>query len=145
MAQSNEVRFATLRVFILEDSPVFLGALVRLLGTLSWIQVVGTASDGRAGLARAESLRPEVVLFGLDPPGRSGYELLSLLRTRLPETQLIALSLFGEESERSAAMAAGAHFFVSKQVLLDELIPRLRRFAGWQGDAPLAKGSSLLA
>jgi CheY-like chemotaxis protein len=53
---------------------------------------VRSAEDGLTALFEIREQRPDIILSDLNMPGMSGYEFLKLVRLRLPEIPLIAMS-----------------------------------------------------
>src|SRR6185437_1194408 len=78
------------RMLIVEDEP----AIRTLLGEIfeSKGHTVSTAADGFAALEEIRKEVPDVLLSDLNMPGMSGFELLSVVRRRLPEIYVVAIS-----------------------------------------------------
>lgn len=118
-------------VLLVDDNPTFLRVLTRFLlqQYQDEVRVVGTASCGMAALARAQELRPRVILLDLAMPGLPGLNTIPRLRTMLPDVGIIALTLLDPNGYREAALAAGANEFVAKATLATDLLPAIRRVA----------------
>lgn len=118
-------------VLLVDDNLTFLGILRRFLEEdhQNEVMVIGTAGCGAEGLALARSLRPHMILLDLRMPGLSGLETIPLLRSMLPGVGIIALTLWGANGYREAALAAGADDFVSKFAVNTDLLPAIRRVA----------------
>jgi two-component system nitrate/nitrite response regulator NarL len=114
---------------LVDDHEVFLQTAVDYLERHPELIVVGTALSGEEALARAQDLQPDVILVDLDMPGLNGLETISRLRIILPRTTFIVLTLLDVSSYRSAALAAGAHDFISKSTLSRDLLPGIHRAA----------------
>jgi DNA-binding NarL/FixJ family response regulator len=116
-------------ILLVDDNAGFLRILTNFLERLSQgeIVIVGTALGGREGLAKADALRPRVVIIDLAMPDLHGLAAIPQLRTILPEAGIIALSLLDSSSYREEALAVGANEFVSKARLDTDLIPAIRR------------------
>jgi CheY-like chemotaxis protein len=73
-----------------------------------------------------------VVLLDIGLPGMDGYELVRLLRQRpqLRGTLMVALTGFGQESDRERALQAGFDEQLTKPVDLDTVHAVLRRRLG---------------
>src|SRR3989338_832702 len=65
---------ALIKVLLIDDSPIALTILGRILSTAPDIQVVGTAKDGKEGLALVQKLKPNVICVDLHMPVMDGYE-----------------------------------------------------------------------
>src|SRR5687767_12587755 len=68
-------------------------------------EVIGEASDGRAGVELAASMKPEVVLLDLDMPAMGGLEALPLVREASPDSKVIVLSSFRRDDYEQAVRA----------------------------------------
>ena len=121
----------TLSVLLVDDNPFFLRILNDFLSDQGegGVKVLGTVVGGREALAQAERLRPEVIVVDLKMPDCPGLQLLPKLRTALPGTILIALSLLDPDEYREETLAAGADAFVSKVSLERDLIPAIQELA----------------
>ena len=68
-----------LRVLIVDDEPLARRRAAAMLAQIAGVEVVGTADDCDTGLALIRELVPDVVLLDIKMPGRSGFDMLSLL------------------------------------------------------------------
>ena len=82
---------------------------------------VRTAADGPSALALAAAFHPQVALLDLGLPVMDGYELSERLRALSPPILTVAVTGYGQETDRTRSTAAGfaAHFV--KPVELEEL------------------------
>ena len=103
------------RVLIVDDSDS-MRLLVRL--TLEMdpsLEVVGEAADGRAGLARAEELDPDLIVMDLSMPVMDGIEATRRIKEKRPEVGIVAFSAATEEAVIGKALAAGARTSIDKE------------------------------
>lgn len=110
-----------LRVMLVEDLPDVAEAMQMVLEL--WGHEVQVASDGPAAIELAPGYAPHVMLLDIGLPGMSGYELAQHLR-QLPEFErvvLIALTGYGQASDRERALAAGFDHHLVKGESLDAL------------------------
>jgi DNA-binding NarL/FixJ family response regulator len=112
---------------LVDDNPTFLRILSRYLQQYDEVTVVGTAGGVEEAVAKAEHLRPQLILLDLAMPGVSGLDAIPRLRRTLPEVSIIALTLLETDGYRQAALRAGANEFVPKAVMSAELLPAIRR------------------
>jgi DNA-binding NarL/FixJ family response regulator len=89
--------------------------------------VVGEAADASELESQACALKPDLVLFEWELPGRPPGAVLSELRTVAPRPRIVVLSQ-RSESEK-VALASGADAFVSKAKEPDALLTVLRSMA----------------
>jgi two-component system KDP operon response regulator KdpE len=83
------------------------------------------ASSGQEGLSDAVTQKPDVIILDLGLPDIDGVEVVRLLRewARIP---IIILSVRGSESDKIAALDAGADDYLTKPFGVGELLARLR-------------------
>jgi CheY-like chemotaxis protein len=108
-------------VLVVDDTRDSAFILSRLLGILG--QRVITANSGESALDAARRERPDVVISDIAMPTMDGYELARRLRreTGLERVILVALTGFGQDSDRSRAYEAGFDHHVVKPVSLETL------------------------
>jgi len=128
------------RVLVVDDEPQILRALQTTLRGAGY--EVDTAAAGEEALTKAATWMPEAVILDLVLPDRSGVEVCRELRA-WSKAPILILSAVGEESEKVAALDAGADDYVTKPFGLDELLARLRaalRRAGPSGEPTIEIG-----
>ena len=111
-----------IRVLLVDDQGLFREALATLLGLHSQLEIVGEAADGEAGVALAQTLRPDVVLMDLRMPGMSGVEATRRLRSLVPEARVLVLTTFEDDDEVLAAIEAGAAGYMLKASPAEKLV-----------------------
>jgi two-component system KDP operon response regulator KdpE len=122
------------RVLVVDDEQQILRALRTSLRAAGY--EVDTAETAEEALAAAAMRPPEAVILDLVLPDGSGTDVARELRT-WSSAPVIVLSAVGDESEKVAALDAGADDYVTKPVGIDELLARLRaqlRRAGPTGE-----------
>ena len=78
-----------IKVVLVEDSPVALNILHRLLDEAPEIEVVGTATEGREALGVIASTQPDVICTDLQMPGMDGLEFTKALMGDCPRPVLV--------------------------------------------------------
>ena len=93
------------------------------------LDVLGALHRGEETLAQAPKLQPQAILIdpGLSRPG--GLETIPRLRSMLPETSIIVLSLDDSTAYCQAMLSVGADDCVCKSKLVTDLLPAIRRAA----------------
>jgi two-component system KDP operon response regulator KdpE len=121
------------RVLVVDDEPSILRALRINLSAREYD--VSTAVDGTSGLAAVARDRPDVIILDLGLPDMDGTEVIHGVRgwTSIP---IIVLSAWGQESQKVAALDAGADDYVTKPFGMDELLARLRAAVRRAAPAP---------
>jgi CheY-like chemotaxis protein len=103
-----------LRVLVVDDSvdtALSFAMLLKESGHDVW-----TAHDGTAAMRAALDYRPDVVLLDIGLPGLNGYEVAKWIRQQpgLPGVVLVALTGYGQESDRQASGNAGFNYHLVK-------------------------------
>jgi signal transduction histidine kinase len=117
-----------LRVLVVDDNmdaAALIGDLLRILGHDPVI-----AHDGPGALAVADRDRPELAILDIGLPGMDGYELARQLRERpgLAEVPVVALTGYGQASDRDRTRAAGFVEHLVKPIDLQRLHELVGRF-----------------
>jgi PAS domain S-box-containing protein len=114
-------KVAPQRILVVDDNhdaAESLGILLRRAGH----QVV-LANEGESALRAATKLRPSVVLLDLGLPGMNGLELCRRLRQQgLQDTLMVAVTGYGQESDRTRTREAGFDSHLVKPVAFDQLV-----------------------
>jgi two-component system, OmpR family, KDP operon response regulator KdpE len=111
------------RILVVDDEPQILRALRASLRGAGYD--VETAETAEAALTAAAIGAPDAVILDLVLPDGRGTDVCRELRT-WSSVPVIILSVVGEESEKVAALDAGADDYVTKPFGIDELLARLR-------------------
>ncbi|MEV5162878.1 response regulator transcription factor [Streptomyces sp. NPDC053728] len=115
-----------IKVLLVDDHQVVRRGLRTFLEVQDDIEVVGEASDGAEGVARAEELRPDVVLMDIKMPGTDGIEALRRLRELENPARVLIVTSFTEQRTVVPALRAGASGYVYKDVDPDALAGAIR-------------------
>jgi PAS domain S-box-containing protein len=110
------------RILVVDDKRSNAQSLELLLQTLG--QEVFTAFDGQEALEMAQRHHPDVVLLDIGLPILDGYEVARRCRAH-PELQtmtLVAMTGYGQESDRQRSQEAGFNAHLVKPVNLDGLL-----------------------
>lgn len=115
------------RVLVVDDNRDSADSLSLLLRSEGY--VVDTAYDGAEAIRLADANRPQVVLLDIQMPRLSGYDIVRELRRyeRAPRPHLIAVSAWGQESDKLAARQAGFDQHLTKPVDPAQLIELLAK------------------
>jgi DNA-binding NarL/FixJ family response regulator len=114
-------------VFIVDDHPVFREGLVRIINQEQDLVVCGDAADAREALRLAESLKPDLVIIDISLEGTNGIDLAKTLRSRLPRSRLLVVSMHPESLYGERALRAGVHGYVMKRESGSGLLAAIRR------------------
>ncbi|MFJ7153072.1 response regulator [Streptomyces sp. NPDC100445] len=115
-----------IKVLLVDDHQVVRRGLRTFLEVQDDIEVVGEAADGAEGVARAEELRPDVVLMDVKMPGTDGIEALRRLRDLDNPARVLVVTSFTEQRTVVPALRAGAAGYLYKDVDPDALAGAIR-------------------
>ena len=101
-----------------------LGAIAKLLATE--YTIVGQVHDGRALLAAAEELEPDIVVLDISMPHLNGLEAGRQIKHRLPRVKLIFMTMNEDSDLAAEAHRMGASAYVLKHSAVSELTTAIR-------------------
>lgn len=113
---------ATITVMVVEDDPAFLNRFCGIVAQsqeLSLLAAVGDLASARNAIARQA---PDVLLTDLGLPDGSGVELIRETAARHPATDIMVISVFGDEEHVLASIEAGATGYMLKDSLPEEFV-----------------------
>ena len=105
---------SAIRVLLVDDHKLFRAGIRSLLQTISDIEVVGEASDGREALRLIDAHHPDVVLMDVMMPGLNGLDATARVARTCPLTRVIILSMNAGEDSVLQALRAGAAGYLVK-------------------------------
>jgi DNA-binding NarL/FixJ family response regulator len=91
------------------------------------VQVIGEASDSQSAMQMAQAYHPNVIIIEVAPAILGCFSAIRSLHEQMPETKIIALSLYDDETTRSLARLAGASDFVAKSSGPQALLRAIRK------------------
>ena len=115
------------RVLIVDDVADTRENVRRLLQFESDIEVVGAARTAQEGIQLTSELDPDVILMDINMPDMDGITATETIRQRSPLSQVVILSVQGDQNYMRRAMLAGARDFLTKPPMGDDLISAVRR------------------
>jgi DNA-binding NarL/FixJ family response regulator len=131
-------RLVTIRVIVADDQELVRTGLTMILDAQPGIEVIGEAADGRAAVALARELRPDVCLFDIRMPGTDGIEATRQLAGPDVDDPLavIVITTFDLDEDVHGALKAGARGFLLKDAGPALLVQAIHAAAN--GDALIA-------
>ncbi len=108
------------RILVVDDESDIRDVMASLLTEAGY--EVSTAVHGLDALRQMRSTIPEVIISDLNMPEMSGFEFLSVVRRRFPETAVVAISGAYESGEHVPGGIIADAFHAKGQIRLDELL-----------------------
>ncbi|MDP9827162.1 response regulator [Kineosporia succinea] len=125
-----------IRILVADDHPIVRAGLAGLLDVEPDMEVVGEAGDGHEAVARATTLRPDVVLMDLRMPGLDGVGATRAITAGLQGTRVLVLTTYDTDDDIVHAVEAGATGYLLKDVPRPVLVDAVRAAA--RGETVLA-------
>jgi DNA-binding NarL/FixJ family response regulator len=113
------------RLLLADDHPLFLEGVRRLLENK--YDVVGTVTDGKALIAAAQSLQPDIIVVDISMPEMNGLAAAQIIRKMVPSAKFIVLSVHSDQAYAREAFRAGVKGFVSKRAAAAELLTAIKQ------------------
>lgn len=133
-----------LQVLVADDHAIIRDAFRKILSDLPDFELGGEAANGTDALQQVRARAWDLVILDMSMPGRSGLELIKLMRGERPRLPILVFSMHPEEQYAVRAIRAGAAGYLSKESDSDLLLPAMRKVAAG-GAYVSAKVAELLA
>jgi CheY-like chemotaxis protein/two-component sensor histidine kinase len=115
-----------IRVLIADDHTVVRRGISTLLYQQSDMEVLGEASDGEEAVHLARQIVPDVILMDISMPNMDGLEATRIIHSEFPHIRVIGLSMYDEDEQAKAMLAAGASTYLSKSGNTNDLLIAIR-------------------
>ena len=122
-----------IRTLVVDDNPVAMKAICSVVDTTEALDLVGTAGNGVEALAQMQTLHPQLILMDFIMPRMSGLEATVRLRQRFPTVRVVIVTDHQDKNVRHFCLEIGAHGFVAKAQLAQELDGQITRLFGAPG------------
>jgi DNA-binding NtrC family response regulator len=117
-------------ILIVDDEPIIRDTLAEYLGQEGF--AVTACGTGEEALARAGARRFDVALCDVQLPDLDGIELLQRLLQISPDTFVLLITAYATVENAVEAFQRGAHDYLMKPILLDEVLGKIRRLLGYR-------------
>jgi DNA-binding NarL/FixJ family response regulator len=120
------------RLLIADDHGVVRQGLHMFLALDPELEIVGEATTGEEAIELARQLHPQVVLMDLLMPGMGGVAATGVIRSEMPDVEVIALTSVLDDAAVTGAIRAGAIGYLLKNTEADELRHAVKAAAAGQ-------------
>jgi DNA-binding NarL/FixJ family response regulator len=107
------------RVLLADDHTLLLGAFEKLLAGVC--EIVGQVTDGRALVAAADALKPDLILLDISMPLLNGLEAGRQIKQKLRHVKLVFLTMNEDSDLAAEAFRSGASAYLLKRSAASEL------------------------
>jgi len=116
-------------VLIADDHPIVRKGLRQVIESDPQLKIVDEVGDGDSALDRIEQLQPDVAVLDLDMPGKGGFDVVREMRRSRFATEVIVVTMHGEEDLFDEAMDLGVKGYVLKDTAVTDIIAGIKSVA----------------
>ena len=120
----------SVRIVLADDHAIVREGLKRIVGDVADFTVAGEAADGTEVMQRVRAHDFDVLVLDLSMPGRSGMELIKLVKAEQPKLRILVLSMHQETQYAVRAIKSGASGYLTKESAPAQLEQAIRKIAG---------------
>jgi two-component system, NarL family, response regulator len=131
-----------IRVLVVDDHPLMLEGVLRILEKEPDLSAVAAAATGEEAIRKFRAHRPHVTVMDLELGGMSGVDTIMAIRAETPTARFVVLTMYSGQDDVFRALDAGASAYVLKDAIPDELVRTIRSVH--QGERPLSPEISAL-
>ncbi len=102
-----------MRILVVDDHALFRDGITSLLEA-SGFEIIGQAENGSQAIEAAMTLKPDLVLMDVSMPGMSGLDALYEIKNRMPEMQVVMLTVSDDDTDLMKAIQRGANGYLLK-------------------------------
>jgi DNA-binding NarL/FixJ family response regulator len=117
------------RIVIADDHAIVREGLKRIVAEDSELDVVDEAADGTQVMRIVREREFEVLVLDLSMPGRSGMELIKLVKAERPKLRILVLSMHQELQYAVRAIKSGASGYLTKESAPAQLVQAIHKIA----------------
>lgn len=117
------------RIVIADDHAIVREGLKRIVGDAPDLEVVDEASDGNEVMRIVRARDFDVLVLDLSMPGRSGMELIKLVKSEKPRLRILVLSMHQELQYAVRAIKSGASGYLTKESAPAQLVQAIHKIA----------------
>jgi DNA-binding NarL/FixJ family response regulator len=116
-------------ILVVDDHAIIRDGLKKILNDTDDLIVAGEAANGNVALEKVVARDWGMVILDISMPGRSGLELLRLIKAERPKLPILIFSMHHEEQYAVRAIRAGAAGYLSKDSDSELILPAIRKVA----------------
>jgi len=118
-----------IRLVIADDHAIVREGLKRIVAEAPGLQVEAEAADGNEVMKLVRERNFDVLVLDLSMPGRSGMELIKLVKSEKPKLRILILSMHQEMQYAVRAIKSGASGYLTKESAPAQLVQAIHKIA----------------
>ena len=123
-------------VMVVEDDPAFLTRFCKIVSSDAELELFAAVADLASARQAMRTAVPDVLLIDLGLPDGSGIDLIGETARRRPETDIMVITVFGDEDHVLASIEAGATGYILKDSLPVEFVYLIKQLRA--GGSPIS-------
>ncbi len=127
MTSKSDFSRDEIKVFIVEDHPIFRSGLAQLIENESGMGVCGESEEHLDALNRIKKIKPDLVIVDLSLKDSSGMELIKDLKLYMPDVKILTISMHDENIYAERVLRSGAKGYIMKQEAPETIITAIRQ------------------
>lgn len=127
---------AEIKVTIVEDNDKIRNGLLMLINGSEGYRCISQYSSGEAALKAIPVDKPDVVLMDINLPGMSGIQCVEKLKQKLPDLQIMMITVYEEDEQIFQSILAGASGYILKRTPPAELLEAIKELH--EGGSPMS-------
>lgn len=116
-------------ILLVDDHEIVRQGLKTVLAQDSRLRIVGEATTAKAAVSTAVTSKPDVVLLDIRLPDGSGVDACVDILEHCQSTRVLFLTSYADDDTVLAAIMAGAHGYLVKEIGIDTLVDSIKRVA----------------
>lgn len=117
---------SSVRVVLIDDHPVVRAGVGEILARAKDLRIIGEGASVAESLTLARSLKPDLIVLDLTLPDGSGVNACRQLLRVMPHLRVLMMSIHDDPTVVQAALTAGAHGYVLKDMAGEQLVNAIR-------------------
>lgn len=118
-----------LRILLADDHEMIREGIKLLVNRQAEMEIIGEADNGRAAIALAQELKPDVVVMDISMPEMNGLKATERLKKLCPEIKVLTLTRHADDAYLRKLLKAGASGYLLKKSASGELVRAIRTVA----------------
>lgn len=116
-----------MKILICDDHKIVRDGLHQILQQLGESILIAEAGDGNEAINILKKDQFDILLLDISLPGMNGMEVLQMVKTKWPSTNVLMLSMMPQEQYAILALKLGASGYLTKDTASEELLLAVRK------------------